>query len=97
MRTIFRSYLKLGSLNLLMADLRKRRHCHQAAEPEDRVKDRRRHTIYPGVARRICCAIASTSAKWLSRARSSRASKLPFSTGTYSMPSRARLNEHQQP
>ena len=30
-RTIFDSYLKLGSLNLLMADLRKRGHRHQGA------------------------------------------------------------------
>ena len=49
-RTIFRSYLKLGSLNLLMADLRKQGIVTKVAHPEDR-KDRRRHPIHARTAR----------------------------------------------
>ena len=49
-RTIFRRYLELGSLNLLMADLRKRGHRHQGAHAEDR-RDRRRHSVHPRSAR----------------------------------------------
>ena len=55
-RTIFRSYLKLGSLNLLMAELRIRRHRHQGPNIEDR-ENRWRHCVHPGAA----CPSASQS------------------------------------
>ena len=44
-RTIFQSYLTLGSLNPLMADLRTAGYRHQGADPEDR-RDRRRHPLH---------------------------------------------------
>ena len=49
-RTIFRSYLKLGSLNLLMADLRKRGIVTKVRTPEDR-RNRRRHSVHARAAR----------------------------------------------
>ena len=49
-QVIFRSYLKLGSLNLLMADLRK-----QGIVTKVRTlktgEDRRRHSVHPRAAR----------------------------------------------
>ena len=49
-RTIFRSYLKLGSLNLLMARPAQAGHRHQGADPEVG-QDRRRHPLHPRPAR----------------------------------------------
>ena len=45
-RTIFRRYLELGSLNLLMADLRQPGIVTKATHLEDR-KERRRHSLHP--------------------------------------------------
>src|SRR5215510_12384761 len=49
-RMIFRSYLKLGSLNLLMADLRKQGIVTKVRTLKDR-SDRRRHSVHPRAAR----------------------------------------------
>ena len=49
-RTIFRGYLKLGSLNLLMTDLRKQWHRHQGSRTED-WENRRRHSIHARTTR----------------------------------------------
>ena len=49
-RTIFRRYLELGNLNLLMADLRKRGDRHQGAISQDRAHGWR-HPIHPWPAR----------------------------------------------
>ena len=49
-RTIFRSYLKLGSLNLLMADLRKRGIVTKVRTLKIR-RDRRRHSVHARAAR----------------------------------------------
>ena len=49
-RTIFRSYLKLGSLNLLLADLRRRGNSYQGPHPQD-WRDRRRNSVYARFAR----------------------------------------------
>ena len=86
-RTIFRSYLKLGSLNLLMADLRKQRHRHQGADPEDR---RRPSAAFHSRAARSPTA-AQPLLHWrggLQGRESCPASNPPSSIGTCSMPSR---------
>ena len=49
-RTIFRSYLKLGSLNLLMARPAQAGHRHQGSDAQDR-GDRRRHSVHARTAR----------------------------------------------
>ena len=49
-RTIFRSYHKLGSLNLLMANLRKRGIVTKVTDAQDR-GDRRRHPVHARTAR----------------------------------------------
>jgi site-specific DNA recombinase len=49
-RTIFRSYLKLGSLNLLMAELRKRGIVSKIRKLRTG-GDRRRHPVYARSAR----------------------------------------------
>ena len=49
-RDIFRSYLKLGSLNLLMADLRTRGIVTKVRDSEDR-RNRRRHSVHARSAR----------------------------------------------
>ena len=61
-RTIFRSYLKLGSLGLLIADLRKQRHRDQGADAEVG-RHRRRYCLHAWPAGSSCCAIASTLAR----------------------------------
>ena len=61
-RTIFRSYLELGSLNLLMADLRKRGIVTKARDPEDRPR-RSAASRSPAVRSPISCATGSTSAR----------------------------------
>jgi site-specific DNA recombinase len=67
-RTIFRSYLKLGSLNLLLADLRKR-------GIVTKVRTLKTGETVGGVpfARGpspICCATDSTLVRWHSKERS---------------------------
>jgi DNA invertase Pin-like site-specific DNA recombinase len=85
--TIFRSYLKLGSLNLLLAELRRRgivtprSACSKPARPSAAFPSREARW-------RICYAIASTSAKSPSRAKSSKVSSLPFSMRPCLRPSR---------
>jgi hypothetical protein len=59
-RTIFRRYLKLGSLNLLMTDLRKARHRHQDSQAEDR-KEGRRHSVH---ARAACPSATQSILYW---------------------------------
>jgi DNA invertase Pin-like site-specific DNA recombinase len=82
-RTIFRSYVKLGSLNLLMADLRKR----GIVTKLRKLKTGKRFGGIPFARGRShnFSVIASISAKSLSKAKSSRANKLPFWTGLCSM------------
>ena len=76
-RTIFRRYLALGSLNLLMADLRARgivTRCDLS-----RAGTRSAGSRSPAARSPISCAIGSTSARSPSRARSSPASSPPSS------------------
>ena len=86
-RTIFRSYLKLGSLNLLMADLRKRGIVTKVRTAEDQGRPSAAFRS-PAGRSPTCCATASTSARSSSRARSCPASSRPSSIGSCSMRSR---------
>ena len=67
-RTIFRSYVELGSLNLLMADLRKRGIVTKVRT----LRSGERSAAFRSRAVRspTCCAIASISARLPSRVRS---------------------------
>ena len=85
-RIIFRSYLKLGSLNLLMADLRQQ-------GIVTKVRTLKTGEIVGGIPftrgpLATSCAIASISVRCHSRVRSSMANRPPFSIGTCSTPSR---------
>jgi hypothetical protein len=73
-RTIFQSYLKLGSLNLLMADLRKR-------GIVTKVRILKTGRTFGGIPftrgpLAICFAIGFISERWSSKARPWRASSL---------------------
>jgi DNA invertase Pin-like site-specific DNA recombinase len=85
-RTIFRSYLKLGSLNLVMADLRKRgivTRCGVSRQGRRSGASRSRADRSP-----ICSAIASISETCRLRVKSSRASNRLLSIEICSRPSR---------
>ena len=86
MRIIFRSYLKLGSLNLLMADLRQQRIVTKVRT----LKTGATVGGIPFTAGRspTSFAIASISVRCHSRVRSSMANSPAFSIGTCSTPSR---------
>ena len=89
-RDIFRSYLKLGSLNLLLADLRKRGVITKGPDLEDRDSQSAGSPSHADPSP-TCCAIGSTSAKWPSRARFFPASNPQSSIKSCSMPSRPSL------
>jgi site-specific DNA recombinase len=85
-RTIFQSYLKLGSLNLLMADLRK-------GGIVTKVRVLKTGQTVGGIAfmrgpLAYCFATAFISERWSSRARPWRASSPLLLIGTCSMQSR---------
>ena len=86
-RTIFRSYLKLGSLNLLMAELRKRGIVSRSANsgPEKKSAASRLRVVRSPTS----FVIVSTSERSTSRVRCCRVSNPPFSIGTSSRPSRS--------
>jgi len=77
-RTIFRSYLKLGSLNRSMADLRERGIVTKVRSLKTGGRSEVSHS--PAVPSPTCSATGSTSARSCSRARSSPASSPPSST-----------------
>jgi site-specific DNA recombinase len=79
-RTIFRSYLELGSLNRLMADLRARGSSprRDRSRPDERSEASRSREVRSPIS----CAIGSISAKSPSRAKSFLASSPPSSIVT---------------
>ena len=79
-RTIFRSYLKLGSLNLLMADLRKRGIVTKVRTLKTG-QDRRRHSIHPRAARPSASQSVLYRRGRLQGRGPARANSPPFSIG----------------
>ena len=76
-RLIFQRYLELGSLDKLLPDLRDTGIVTKLRPAVQRA-DHRRHSRSPAVRWPICCATASTSARWSIAARSARPSTPPI-------------------